>query len=108
MNNEDKFYLELGKRIRRARIEQNLTQQQLADSLSLTRTSITNIERGAQRPLVHTVATIASELKVPVSTIIPPYGPSATQPKIETLIGKTTSPEERKFLHSALKKVSKG
>lgn len=108
MNKENQFYFELGKRIRKARLKQRLTQKQLADLLSLNRTSITNIERGIQRLLVHTVVTIASELRVPVEALIPvrvvAYGSSS----ITELLSQSNSADERKFLKSALKRISKG
>ncbi len=108
MNEEDKFYLELGKRIRKARINQNLTQKQLAELLSLNRTSITNMERGIQRLLAHTVVTIANELKVPVETILPTrIAATNGADNLSNLLGNVRSAQERKFLRSALSKMRK-
>lgn len=49
-----------------------MTQDTLAQKLSLTRTSIINIEKGRQQVLVHTLADIASALGVPVGELLPP------------------------------------
>ena len=108
MKKVDRFYFELGKRIRKARIKQNLTQQQLAELVSLNRTSITNIEKGVQRLLAHTVVDLAAELKVPIESILPNNRAASSSMEIDRLFDKTSSPEERDFLESALNKISKG
>jgi transcriptional regulator with XRE-family HTH domain len=48
-----------------------LTQEALASQVSLTRTSITNIEKGRQKFLLHTLFDIASALGVPPGTRLP-------------------------------------
>jgi transcriptional regulator with XRE-family HTH domain len=68
------FYVELGSRIARARKSHNLTQGELADLVQLTRTSITNIEKGRQKVLAHTVATLAAALSMDVAALMPATG----------------------------------
>lgn len=68
------FYAELGSRIARARKSHNLTQGELADIVQLTRTSITNIEKGRQKVLAHTVATLAAALSLDVAALMPTAG----------------------------------
>ena len=46
-------WLQLGQRIKDARRARNLTQQDVADALGLTRTTMTQVERGKQNPLLH-------------------------------------------------------
>lgn len=65
------YYVALGRQIAMAR-EGKMTQDSLAQKLSLTRTSIINIEKGRQQVLVHTLADIASALGVPVGKLLPP------------------------------------
>jgi transcriptional regulator with XRE-family HTH domain len=65
------FYAELGHRIREAREKAHLTQDALAKSVSLTRTSITNIEKGRQQLLVHTLVEISKALKVSPESLLP-------------------------------------
>ena len=65
------YYVALGKQIALAR-QPKMTQEGLAKKLSLTRTSIINIEKGRQQVLVHTLADIAGALGVPVTTLLPP------------------------------------
>ncbi|HRH45287.1 MAG TPA: helix-turn-helix transcriptional regulator [Pyrinomonadaceae bacterium] len=108
MTKEDRFYLELGKRIRKARINQRLTQEQLADLVSLKRTSITNIEKGSQRILAHTLLELSEKLNISVNELIPPRPQKGEALKIENLLHKNNSPEEREFLRSVLTKIKKG
>ena len=65
------YYVALGRQIAVAR-QTKLTQEDLAKKLSLTRTSIINIEKGRQQVLVHTLADIAGALGVPITTLLPP------------------------------------
>jgi DNA-binding XRE family transcriptional regulator len=67
------FYEEVGRRIRDARKRRNppLTQDGLAKLVGLTRTSITNVEQGRQKCLLHTLADIAIALQVEAVSLIP-------------------------------------
>jgi transcriptional regulator with XRE-family HTH domain len=65
------FYRDIGRAIQRIREERGLTQEALASLISLTRTSVTNIEKGRQRFLVHTLVDFARALGVPASELIP-------------------------------------
>jgi transcriptional regulator with XRE-family HTH domain len=65
------FYREIGKMVRDAREAAALTQGLLAQHVGLTRTSITNIERGRQKIQVHTLYAIAEALNVRVATLLP-------------------------------------
>jgi transcriptional regulator with XRE-family HTH domain len=58
----ERVYRTLGERIRSERLKQNITQDELASRVGLTRTSITNVEKGRQRLLVHTLLQIADSL----------------------------------------------
>src|SRR5262249_37436506 len=65
------FYENLGKKIRSARVAARITQHELAGAVNLTRTSITNIERGRQPVMAHVLARIASVLNVTVEDLVP-------------------------------------
>jgi DNA-binding XRE family transcriptional regulator len=73
------FYEEVGRRIRDARKRRTpaLTQDELSLLVGLTRTSITNVEHGRQKCLLHTLADIAAALQVEVSSLIPPHAIAA-------------------------------
>jgi DNA-binding XRE family transcriptional regulator len=55
-------YVLFGEAVRKARDHLGLTQQQIADALGLTRTSITNIEAGRQRVLLGDIFAFAKAL----------------------------------------------
>lgn len=64
------FYLRLGDSIRRRREELRLTQAELGESLGLSRTSVTNIERGRQRLLIDQFQRVCKALDVPADTLL--------------------------------------
>jgi DNA-binding XRE family transcriptional regulator len=69
------YYVALGRQIAQIRQSKSkITQEDLALKVSLTRTSIINIEKGRQQVLVHTVVDIARALGVPVLELLPPVG----------------------------------
>jgi transcriptional regulator with XRE-family HTH domain len=66
----DRFYVQLGRRIRAARTKAQLRQDQLGQSLGLSRTSVTNIEQGRQRLQVHHLALVSEALRVPIAELV--------------------------------------
>ena len=68
---ESNFYAVLGERIRIARKGKNLDQSSLAQAVSLTRTSIINIEKGRQRPSIYQLWMMAQILEVPITDLFP-------------------------------------
>ena len=74
----DYFYEELGRRIREAREAAELTQEELALRLTLSRASVANIERGNQRVALHKFVEIAQVLGVEPMRLLPrPEGRAA-------------------------------
>jgi DNA-binding XRE family transcriptional regulator len=67
----DQFYAELGAIIRSYRTKQGYSQDQLAKFLDLTRTSVVNIEKGRQRPPLHTVYDLAVFFGVSLASLFP-------------------------------------
>jgi transcriptional regulator with XRE-family HTH domain len=65
------FYQEFGRRVRAARDDAGLSQEELASRVGLSRGSIANIERGAQRVALHTFVEIAAALGVDSVRLIP-------------------------------------
>lgn len=64
-------YSDFGRRLRGARKKASLTQSELADRVGISRTSITNIERGGQRILLHTFFKIAAAVGSPPIDLLP-------------------------------------
>ena len=69
--NSEELYITVGQRIRMLREERHLTQEELATLVALARTSITNIESGRQKLLLHTLYDIAIALAVEPTHLLP-------------------------------------
>jgi DNA-binding XRE family transcriptional regulator len=68
----DPFYLTVGQNVKTCRKQNdNMSQQALAEIVGLTRTSLTNIEKGRQRVQLHTLVKIARALKTDVDSLLP-------------------------------------
>ena len=106
MNNQDAFYAEVGQRVRKARDARGLTQEALATLVSLTRTSITNIEKGRQKLLAHTIVDLATALKVSPATLLPENHSTGDGKKLDQLL-KDRSPKERAWVKSILNSKQK-
>lgn len=59
----------LGKRIRKARKERKMSQEELADRVGLHYTTISRIERGISNPPIQTINKIAKTLRVDMSDL---------------------------------------
>jgi transcriptional regulator with XRE-family HTH domain len=96
---ERELYKTIGSRIRKARGESELTQEALAAAVSLTRTSITNIEKGRQNLLVHKLIEIAQVLQIAPADLLP----SALTPfeDIESIV-KRNPAAEKDFVRAVL------
>jgi len=66
-----RVYFELGRLIREARDQRGLTQAELAASVGLTRTSVSNIEKGRQKMLLHTLYDFAGALGIEPKALLP-------------------------------------
>lgn len=62
--------MSMAERIRRARVEAGLQQQELADIVGLTRTSISNIERGKQGLSVDMLYNISLQLNTTADVLL--------------------------------------
>jgi transcriptional regulator with XRE-family HTH domain len=100
------LYLEVGRRIRNARKDRKLSQEDLASLVSLTRTSITNIEKGRQKFLLSTFVDIAHALRVETATLLPEVA-GEPEKELEKAL-KNRSDPEKVWIKSALLAVRKG
>lgn len=66
---EYKINKQLGKRVRRLRKEQKISQEELAEKAGIHRTYMGKIERGESNPPVHTVSKIAKALRISLSDL---------------------------------------
>ena len=59
-----------GKALRRFRLRQVLTQEQLAWAVEMSRVYLSNIERGRKEPCLGTIFKLASALGIPAAELI--------------------------------------
>lgn len=84
-----KFYQSLGGNICDSRKRSGLTQEMLADQLSISRVSMTNIESGKQRLPLHLVSKIAEVLRTRLDSLIPVFNEDFTPEKKTAQIDKS-------------------
>jgi transcriptional regulator with XRE-family HTH domain len=104
----NEFYEEVGRRIREARKRRNpcLTQQELAKLVSLSRTSITNVEKGRQKVLLHTLADIAGALQVSPASLLPDLANEQEEHLDDVLKNRPRS--EKNWIKSTVSAAEKG
>jgi len=66
-----RWYAQFGDRLRQARGAAGMSQEQLGTEIGLNRTSISNIEKGRQRLLVHQLPVLARVLRKSVDELLP-------------------------------------
>lgn len=69
---EQLLYQRIGARIKQQRVQNNLTQSDLATTASMLRTSITNIETGRQKTPLHVLYKLCLILDIDIRSLLPP------------------------------------
>jgi len=74
MVDDQRLYAFIGERIRQIRETHSprMSQQQLADILKLKRTSVTNIERGNQKPTLDALYLLCEHFGLKLENVLPP------------------------------------
>lgn len=98
------LYIELGKKIKNARGVRS--QEDLAKACFLSRTSITNIEKGRQHLPLHTLYAIANALKIPIRELLPDQSQFAENALLEN-IPNDLHPEELKWIREVASSTTK-
>lgn len=68
--NEEKLLLLFGKHVKNIRLQQNISQEQLASLSELDRTYISGIERGKRNISLLNIIKLASSLNVPPAELL--------------------------------------
>jgi len=68
---KERLYRNLGAQVRDCRQDVSLSQADLGKEVGLSRSSIVNIEKGRQRPPLHTLWEISEALEVALEDLIP-------------------------------------
>lgn len=99
MEQKKAIYTELGTKIQQRRKVLNLSQEELAGAVKLSRPSIVNIEKGAQHVTVWTLVLICAVLKCKITDLFPKI-PTATFKKTvkkKTIVEYKTMAADFKF-----------
>ena len=85
----------IGKNIKKFREQRNMTQEQLADALHVTRQAVSNWERGKTQPDVETIQELAAVLDCTAEELI--YGKESRKITIVNHFGTKTVTEGLSF-----------
>lgn len=77
----------IGKSIKKYRVEKGITQEQLAERLHVTRQAVSNWEIGKTQPDIETLSTLAECFEISVEELI--YGKAPQSSNININVGKT-------------------
>jgi DNA-binding XRE family transcriptional regulator len=100
------LYIELGKKIKALRIENNVTQAELAIALNLQRTSVTNIEAGKQSAPLHVYFQICSFFKENLIDFIPSNFSSVQKMEVDSITCEQQISEKSPKLAEVIRKIS--
>ena len=92
------LYSEFGSLVRGNRIRLKLSQAILAERVGLTRTSITNIESGRQKILLHHLFLLADALDISPQALLPSLEPGSRIEQIEKSLPKDLSFSDRDLI----------
>ena len=105
MNSKD-LYIELGKKIKTLRQENNVTQAALAKALNLQRTSVTNIEAGNQSAPLHIYYQICSFFKENLIDFIPASISATNTLEVDSITNENQISERSPKLLEVMRKIS--
>jgi len=101
------FYKQIGQKIKKARTNFGLNQEELGDKVGISRVSIVNIEKGRQMPPVHIIWNMAAALGTSIENLFPEVGPITSQASLEKIVkeyGAQFKPEQIKSIFDQLGK----
>lgn len=96
------LYAETGRRIGKVRKARGMSQEQLAKMIGLSRTSVTNIEKGRQKLPLHTLYEIAATLGMGVEELLP-RREELVRP-LEQKLPRDITPKEREWISQIVEK----
>jgi transcriptional regulator with XRE-family HTH domain len=103
---QTQLYVQVGKSIQDARNEKGFTQAYLAEASALSRTSITNIEKGRQHLPIHTLYIIAAALEKEVVDLLPEFKVSI-ETELAERIPQNLDKREREWIEDAMSTAAK-
>jgi transcriptional regulator with XRE-family HTH domain len=111
---ENRLYSKIGGHLKELRKSRGYTQEDVANAVGLTRTSVVNIEKGRQRVPLHILFAISKFVNVEVEprdlipTLVDLESPDANVNLLDQIVGKADlSQSERDNLTSFLTRLQK-
>jgi transcriptional regulator with XRE-family HTH domain len=98
------LYHDFGRRLREARKRAHLSQDAVAKLVGLSRTSITNIERGNQPVQLHILYRLASVVAVDPATLLPPVDEANGDSPIASQLLRGLKGPEREWARRVVQK----
>jgi len=99
-NHTKAFYEAFGERVRSYRSAGGMTQEELAAKVGLSRTSITNIEKGNQQVLLHQLQIFSEALAVRVEQLLPERRTMSSEAAEKLISSEEVGEDLRIFLKS--------
>jgi len=111
LNGMDKFYKNIGEKVRKIRKKKNISQEELAWKIGKSPNFIGLIERGKKRPSIETLREISRVLGVPLKTFFDDMQYSLPEEdifieKIRFLL-RNTSEKDKKVVYQVIKSILK-
>ena len=106
MGDVDRLYRELGRRLRAARRDAELTQAVLAERVGVSRTSITNVEQGNQHVPIHVLYELARAVGVSPASLLPDESAlGAPAEESDDRFVRGLKPKERRQVEELLEQI---
>lgn len=102
----ESLYGDFGRRVRDARRQAGLSQQTVADRVGLSRTSITNIERGRQHVALHMLFRLAAAVGKDPGELLPARSPTSEDGMVDPYELRGLQEEQREWIGRVLGQVS--
>ena len=100
-----RLHAHIGRMIKNARTKKKISQEKLGESVKLTRTSITNIEKGRHRILLDTLWQISNILDVTLLELLPKQ--SNEKIPLDKILPKHISNDERNWIKEVIEDEQK-
>lgn len=100
--NSDAIYAKFGRLVFDHRRRRNLTQQKLGELVGLSRTSITNIEKGRQKILFHQIFDFATALGTSAEALLPVVMKIQELRDVDRKLPNELSAAEKDWVHQLL------
>ena len=105
MHDVERLYRELGRRLRAARRDAELTQAALAERVGVSRTSITNVEQGNQHVPLHVLYDLARSLGVSPASLLPEESALSAARESDDRLIQGLKPKERRQVEELLEQI---